>query len=69
MQKNDLRAGKIVLILFNVANAMIVGFALGRFLRFPYEHVILLLIVPPISLILGVAFAIYLAWREHAPRS
>jgi|GraSoi_2013_80cm_1033760.scaffolds.fasta_scaffold234289_1 hypothetical protein len=62
----DLRPSKITLILFNVANAMIVGFALGKVTPLDIKVVGAVLLASSISLTTGVAFAIFLAWRNLA---
>jgi hypothetical protein len=62
----DLRPAKITLILFNAANAMNVGFALGRVTSFEIKGIGAILLLTSISLATGIVFAIYLAWRNLA---
>ena len=67
-KNKDIRAGKITLILFNAANAIGLGFVIGRWFTFPFPSRVLpiLLALLLIDVVLGVAWAIYIVWREHA---
>jgi hypothetical protein len=68
MDRKDPRVGKTTLLAFNVANAMLVGFALGRLFAFPYVGVGFFLAASAWGLALGVALAVRIIWREDAPR-
>jgi hypothetical protein len=68
MSEKDPRLAETALLLFNVANAIILGFAIGRWFTFPFPSpgVGFMLVSASWGLILGFAFAIYLVWRKRA---
>jgi hypothetical protein len=61
---------KITLILFNAANALILGMAIGKLfgMKLPNMNMWACLIASSVGLAVGVSLAFHIVWRDHAQR-